>query len=115
MSLPLVPVAEGLRVQVRLVPRARRTHISGLVVEPDGRTALKVAVVAPLEGGKANAALIDFLAKSWRLPKTALALVAGHADRRKSLLIRGDGKALLAQIAPLLAAVKGADRGQPAR
>lgn len=108
MNLPLLPVAEGLRVEVRLVPGARRTQISGLVEGADGRVALKVSVTAQPEAGKANAALIEFLADTWRLPKSAIALVAGHAARRKSVLIRGDGKALLARIAPMLPAA--ADR-----
>ncbi len=60
----------------------------------DGRTALAVRVSAPPEGGKANAALVKLLAKTWKLPKSAITIAAGHGGRQKSLLIAGDPKAL---------------------
>ena len=47
------------------------------------------------EGGKANAALIKMLAKEWDVPKTSMAVAAGAASRRKTLLIEGDGKMLI--------------------
>jgi uncharacterized protein len=51
---------------------------------------LRLRVSEPPEGGKANAALIKLLAKAWKLPKSALSLVAGHTDRRKTLAVAGD-------------------------
>lgn len=95
---PFAPVPEGLRIFVRLKPRARRTAIEGIVTEPDGRTALKVAVTAPPENGKANAALVALLGKAWKLPKSAFEIVGGAADRRKTLLLRGDSASLLAAL-----------------
>jgi uncharacterized protein (TIGR00251 family) len=103
---PLAMVAEGLRVFVRLQPKARRVGIEGVVTEPDGRVALKVAVTAPPEGGKANAALIALLGKSWRLPKSAIEIVGGASDRRKTLLLRGDPASLFASISTLIAREK---------
>ena len=100
---PLAPAPEGLRVFVRLQPKARRERIEGVVTEPDGRVALKVAVTAPPEGGKANAALIALLGKSWRLPKSAIEIVGGASDRRKTLLLRGDPASLLRDIAARIA------------
>jgi hypothetical protein len=96
-------VSEGLRLFVRLQPKARRERIEGVVTEPDGRTALKVAVTAPPEGGKANAALIALLGKSWRLPKSAIEIVGGASDRRKTLLLRGDPASLHATVSAQLA------------
>ena len=101
---PLARAPEGLRVFVRLQPKARREGIAGVVVEPDGRAALKVAVTAPPEGGKANAALVALLGKRWRLPKSAFEIVAGATDRRKTLLLRGDAASLHAIVAAYLAA-----------
>lgn len=92
------PVGTGARLAVRLTPRAARTAVAGLAAEPDGTPVLKAAVTAPPEGGKANAALIKLLAKEWRLPKSAIAVIAGAADRRKTLLVAGDGPALAAAI-----------------
>ena len=102
-SSPLAIVPEGLRLFVRLQPKARRERIEGVVTEPDGRTALKVAVTAPPEGGKANAALIALLGKSWRLPKRAIEIVGGASDRRKTLLLRGDPASLHATVSAQIA------------
>ncbi len=105
-GVPYAPVPEGLRVFVRLQPKARREGIEAVVTDPDGRTALKVAVTAPPESGKANAALVALLGKSWRLPKSAIEIVGGATDRRKTLLLRGDPASLRALISAHLAALE---------
>ena len=101
--LPFERMREGVRVHIRLQPRARRERIEGVVTEADGRVALKVAVTAPPEDGKANAALVALLGKSWRLPKSAIEIVGGATDRRKTLLLRGDPASLFATISALIA------------
>ena len=60
--------------------------------------AIKVAVTAPPEGGKANAAVVKLLAKAWDVPKTAISIASGGADRRKLLHIDGDPADLSARI-----------------
>jgi uncharacterized protein (TIGR00251 family) len=85
---------DGLRVAVRLTPKASADRIQGVVTEADGRVALKVQVTAVPEDGKANAALIRLLAKQWRLPRTTLDVVQGATDRRKLVRISGEGEAL---------------------
>ena len=102
-GVPYALAPDGLRVFVRLQPKARREGIEGVVTEADGRVALKVAVTAPPESGKANAALVALLGKSWRLPKSAIEIVGGAADRRKTLLLRGDPASLFATISALIA------------
>jgi len=103
VSAPYAVVAGGVRVFVRLTPRARREAVEGIVADPDGRTALKVAVSAPPEEGKANAALVALLGKSWRLPKSSIKIVGGATERRKTLLVAGDPASLTALIAAHLA------------
>jgi hypothetical protein len=76
-------------------PRARRNQIGGLAAEADGGVALKVAVTAAPEDGKANAAVIALLAEAWDVPKSALAVVAGAADRRKTIHLQGDPRRLM--------------------
>ena len=102
-GVPYAPAPEGLRVFVRLQPKARRARIEGVVAEPDGRTAFKVAVTAPPASGKANAALVSLLGRSWRLPKSAIEIVGGTSDRRKTLLLRGDPASLQATLSAFLA------------
>ncbi len=50
---------------------------------------LKVRLTAVPEKGKANDALIAFLAKLWKLPKSAFSIESGKTSRHKKLLIHG--------------------------
>lgn len=95
---PFRAVAGGVRVRIRLTPRASRARCLGLVAEPSGGVALKIAVPAAPVDGAANAALIRFLADSWRLPKTAITLVGGASDRQKTLMVEGAAATLLARL-----------------
>jgi uncharacterized protein (TIGR00251 family) len=108
-SLPFERTPSGVRLHIRLQPRARRERIEGIVAEPDGRVAFKVAVTAPPESGKANAALVALLGKSWRLPKSAIEIVGGAADRRKTLLLRGDPAFLQAMLTAFIASLVQSD------
>jgi uncharacterized protein (TIGR00251 family) len=104
-GVPYAVVPGGVRVFVRLQPKARRERIEGVVTEADGRVAVKVAVTAPPEDGKANAALVALLGKSWRLPKSAIEIVGGATERRKTLLLRGDPASLRATLSAHLASL----------
>lgn len=98
-ALPFEPAAgSGLRVFVRLTPKASRNAIQGIAPDAEGGHVLKVAVTAVPENGKANQALVKLLAKEWKLPKSAFTLVAGATDRRKTLLVAGDAAALAAHL-----------------
>ncbi len=88
----------GLKLRVRVTPRAGRTCIAGIVDVPGTGPALKAAVTAPAEGGKANEALLGLLAKTWRLPKSSLSVASGGRARTKTVLIEGDPDVLRAQL-----------------
>ncbi len=81
--------ADGLVLTVRVSPKASRNAVQGVMETPDG-FALKVAVTAPPDKGKANAAVLVLLAKVFGVSKSSLSVVAGQADRRKILRIKGD-------------------------
>ena len=85
-------------MRIRLTPRAARSRVEGVGAGADGGAVLKVAVTAPPERGKANAAMITLLAKAWRLPKTTMAITAGATARRMTLLVAGDAKVLVARL-----------------
>ncbi len=98
---PFAPTADGVLVTVKLTPRARRTGIDGVVETAGPRgpeTALAVRVAAPPVDGAANAALIQLLAKSWRLPPSSFEIASGDTSRNKRVLIRGTSSTLLQHI-----------------
>lgn len=78
----------GVTLAVRAQPGAKRTAIGGIYGE--GATAqLKIAVQAPPLEGRANQALIEFLAATFAVPKSAVKLISGELSRSKVLLIEG--------------------------
>jgi len=63
---------------------------------------LKVAVNAPPEDGKANAAVIALLAEAFDVAKAAVSVVAGATDRRKLVEILGNSRDLGASLDRLI-------------
>ena len=74
--------AAGVNVAVRARPGAKKTAITGLYGEGEAAQ-LKIAVHAPPLEGRANQALIAFLADVFSLPKSAIELISGHSSRSK--------------------------------
>lgn len=74
---------------VRLTPRGGRDAIDGWAIDADGRPYLKVRVASPPVDGAANAALIAFLAKSLKIPRSAVRLTSGETARIKRLELEG--------------------------
>ena len=103
MASPFETVEEGLRVTLKVTPKAARAGVTGIEADAAGRAVLKVRVTEAPEGSKANAAVIKLLAKAWKLPKGALSVTAGTKDRRKTLLIAGDPDALAPRLRSWLA------------
>ncbi len=68
---------------------------------------IKVSVKEPAEDGRANEALLQLLARTWQLPRSDLAIVAGATSRRKIVHISGDPRQLLEHLASLIAALPG--------
>ena len=92
--------AEGLVLPVRAQPGARRSGVQG---EQGG--ALKVAVTAPPQDGRANEALAEVLREALGLKRSQLELVGGATSRDKRFLVRGLARAELERrLAALLGA-----------
>ncbi|MFO1012946.1 MAG: DUF167 family protein [Caulobacteraceae bacterium] len=81
---------------VRLTPRAGVDRVEGWASDEKGRPILKIKVAAAPVDGAANAALIALLAKTLRVPKSAVRLLAGETARIKRLEIAGLAEADLA-------------------
>lgn len=78
-----------VKLVIRLTPKAAHDRIDGWDVDEFGRKILKVRVkAAPIEG-RANAALLAFMAKTLNLPKSRLTLLTGDTSRYKQVEING--------------------------
>ena len=77
--------AEGCTLAVRVQPGAKRTAVIG--VFGDGAQ-LKIALQAPPVDGRANEALIEFLAQLAAVPKSSVTIFSGHSSRSKVLMLR---------------------------
>jgi len=98
---PVTPRPGGVSLAVRLTPRAGRARLEGLRATPTG-SALAVAVTAPPEDGKANAALVALLAQALGLPKSAVRLTHGDKSRNKTIAIDGAPEELMTTLTALI-------------
>jgi uncharacterized protein YggU (UPF0235/DUF167 family) len=100
---PYTAVAGGMRLAVRLTPRASRNGVDGIAADADDRPILKLRLVAlPVEGA-ANVALVAFLADALRLRKGDITIRSGQTSRNKVLHLAGDSAALTARLDRLIA------------
>ncbi len=86
MSAPwLSRTKAGIRIAVQVSPNARKSEI----VSGDGDT-LRIKLQAPPVDGKANDALVQFLAKKLQIPRKQVTITHGQTNRRKLLEITAD-------------------------
>lgn len=71
-------------LNIKVSPKASRNAITGWL-----GAALKVSVTAAPERGKANEAVEELLARALQLPRSAVAVVAGHGARTKRVELSG--------------------------
>jgi uncharacterized protein (TIGR00251 family) len=81
-------VSDGCTLSVRVHPGAKSDTVTGLHAG-----AVKIALKAPPVDGRANEALIAFVAERLQLPRSRVALVAGASSRSKTLRITGKSAA----------------------
>lgn len=81
---PISPTATGVRLRLRIQPRASREEVAGVAGD-----AIRVRLTAPPVDGAANEALIRFLAARLGVPRSAVELVSGRAGRTKLVAIAG--------------------------
>ena len=75
---------DSVSLSIHVQPKASRTRIAGLHGD-----AVKLCITSPPVDGKANAAVILFLAKLFKIPKAAVTLASGEASRDKRLILAG--------------------------
>ena len=81
---PLESADGGIRLRLRIQPRASRTEVAGL----HGDT-IRIRLSAPPVDGAANAELVRFLAEVLHVPTRAVEIIAGHSGRHKTVRILG--------------------------
>ena len=73
---------EGLIIRVKIVPNSSKNDI---ILEDEF---IKVKVTAQPIENKANKALIEFLAKKFKVPKTSIEILKGDTSKEKTLLFK---------------------------
>ena len=87
---------KDLVLEVRVQPRASRTEFAGMLGDR-----LRVRLQAPPVDGRANAALVEFLAEAFDVPRARVSIEHGHSGRDKRVRIR-DAAPVAAQMKALL-------------
>ena len=90
-ELALTSVAGGTRLRLRVKPGARKTAIVGV-----HGGALKLAVSAQPEKGKANRAVVQLLAKALGVANSAVTIDAGETSQDKVVEVALDPAAVRA-------------------
>jgi uncharacterized protein len=75
---------DGSSFKVHLAPRAAKDGIVGVHDQ-----ALKIRIKAPPVDGKANEALLKFLAKTLKVKTADVSILTGHASRKKTIAVSG--------------------------
>ena len=76
--------SDGILVNIKIVPNSSKNDI---ILEEDF---VKVKITAQPIEGKANKALIEFLSKKFKIPKTSIEIVKGETSKEKTLLFKTD-------------------------
>ena len=85
---------EGISVALRVTPRGGRDDIDGIETLTNGRTVVKVRVRAIAEGGEANRAVTELLAKALGVSRGKVRVLSGTTSRLKQIAVDGDPKTL---------------------
>ena len=81
---------QGVSVAVRVTARSGRDEVDGLQTLADGRIVLKVRVRAVADGGEANRAVVELMAKALAVPRASVRIRSGMTSRLKQIAVDGD-------------------------
>jgi uncharacterized protein (TIGR00251 family) len=97
---------QGISVALRVTPRGGRDEIDGVETLANGRAVVKVRVRAIADGGEANRAVTELLAKALGVPKAKVRILSGATSRLKQIAVDGDPAKLGDTLRKLTAAKK---------
>ncbi|RZI41692.1 DUF167 domain-containing protein [Herbaspirillum sp. HC18] len=78
------PTQGGIRITVQITPNAKKSEVIGVLEDT-----LKIKLQAQPIEGKANEALVRFLADMLDVPKSAVTITHGHTNKRKIIEVSG--------------------------
>ena len=85
-------VENGLIIKIKIVPNSSKNDI---ILESDF---IKIKVTAQPIENKANKALVEFLSKTFKIPKTSIEILKGDTSKEKTLLLKTNDKEKLTNI-----------------
>jgi uncharacterized protein (TIGR00251 family) len=93
-SVPWRYSSNGISIALRVTPRGGRDDIDGIETLANGRSVVKARVRAIADGGEANKAVTELLAKALRVRKANVKILSGATSRLKQVAVDGDPKSL---------------------
>jgi uncharacterized protein len=106
MSDPWRYSTQGISVALRVTPRGGRDDIDGVETLANGRSVVKVRVRAIADGGEANRAVTELVAKALGVTKASVRILSGTTSRLKQIAVDGDPAKLGAMLRELTALKK---------
>lgn len=82
--------SDGVSIAIRVTPRGGRDAVDGVETMANGRAVLKLRVRAIAEGGEANRAVTELLARALGVAKRDVRLLSGATSRIKQVAVTGD-------------------------
>jgi uncharacterized protein (TIGR00251 family) len=88
----LAATPDGVRLKLRVQPRASRTELAGLHGDE-----IRIRIAAPPVDGAANEALVRFLAERLGVARSAVRVTSGAGSRSKTVIVSGVSRDQAAQ------------------
>ncbi len=87
---------DGLIVNIKIAPNSKKNEI---IREEEF---VKIKITAQPIDGKANKALVEFLSKNFKIPKTSIKILKGEASKDKTILFETQDKEKLKKLKEIL-------------
>ena len=76
---------DGIVIVLKIIPNS---SMNGFVLTEDRSVTAKLKVTAPPIENKANKAVIEFLSKYFKIPKTSISVIKGETSKEKTILLK---------------------------
>jgi len=81
-----------VKIQIKVSPQSKANKVEECKLDDQENFNIKIRVTAPATDGKANKAVIELLAKHFRLRKSDIEIISGHTSRQKIIAIHNTDK-----------------------